>query len=148
MSIDELIPDESAIVELRGDSADAILAELAELLARRLDLVPGPLLAQLREREGLGSTAIGRGLALPHARANVGRSSGVLGIAREGVEFGAPDAGPVFVFLGLVSPPQPNEHLRALACVSRCFSDPATADRIRACADAAAILALLHGSST
>lgn len=82
MSINEIIPDESAILELRGRQADEILAELASALARRSAQDPELLLEQLREREALGSTATGRGLALPHIKADVSRTFGVLGLVR------------------------------------------------------------------
>jgi PTS system nitrogen regulatory IIA component len=146
MAIDDIIPDESAILELRGGSADEILAELAAALAHRTELNPEWVLDQLREREALGSTAIGRGLALPHTKAEVPHTFGVLGLARSGVEFAAPDGAPVQVFLALVSPPQPSEHLRALASVSRTFADPTTVDRLVACVDASSVLAVLRAA--
>src|SRR5688500_10455496 len=104
MTIEEIIPDESAIVELRGRNADEVLAELAEGLTRRSG-IDAALLERLREREALGSTAVGHGLALPHAKAEVAHTYGMLGLARAGVEFGAPDGALVRVFLALVSPP-------------------------------------------
>lgn len=144
MTIDDIIPDESAIFEVQAREVDEVLAELAAALARRSSIDVPQLHESLRAREALGSTAIGRGLALPHAKADVDRSYGVLGLARAGIEFGAPDGAPVRVFLALVSPQQPSEHLRALACVSRSFADPTTVDRIVACPDATCILALLR----
>jgi PTS system nitrogen regulatory IIA component len=147
VSIEDIIPDQSAILELHGQQAAQTLAELAAGLARRSGLEAAPLLERLRDREALGSTAVGRGLALPHTKADVRHTYGVLGVARGGVEFGAPDGAPVRVFLALVSPPDPSEHLRALACVSRSFADSAIVDQITACADTAAMLALLHGGA-
>lgn len=145
MTIDDIIPDESAILDLNGHDADEVLAELAAALARRAGLASEALLEQLHEREALGTTAIGNGLALPHTKAEVSHSFGALGLARAGVEFAAPDGLPVRVFLALVSPPKPSEHLRALACVSRAFAEPKLIDRLLACPDAASILGVLHG---
>jgi PTS system nitrogen regulatory IIA component len=144
MAIDDIIPDESAILELCGHSADEVLAELAAALAHRSGLDPEWVLEQLREREALGSTAVGRGLALPHTKAEVADTFGVLGLARAGIEFAAPDGASVRVFLALVSPPQPSEHLRALANVSRTFADPTIVDQLVACADASSVLAVLR----
>jgi nitrogen PTS system EIIA component len=143
MTIADIIPDESAILELRGRETDEVLAELATELARRSELDPERLLERLHEREALGSTALGHGFALPHTKADVARTLGVLGLARDGVEFASPDGAPVRVFLALVSPPHPSEHLRALACVSRSFGDPNAVERILACPDPTSILALL-----
>jgi len=145
MTIDDILADESAILELQGRDGAAILAELAVGLARQSALDSNSLLERLREREALGSTAFGRGLALPHAKADVPRTFGVLGISRDGVVFDAPDGKPVHVFLALLSPMDSNEHLRALACVSRSFAEPMTVDRIVASSDAASILQILRG---
>ncbi|HVI01835.1 MAG TPA: PTS sugar transporter subunit IIA [Enhygromyxa sp.] len=145
MTIEDIIPDESAILELRGQQAAEVLVELAAGLARRSGLDEAPLLERLRAREALGSTAIGRGLALPHTKADVRRTYGVLGVARAGVDFEAPDGVPVRVLLALVSPSDPSEHLRALACVSRSFADPGMVEQLIACADTSAMLALLRG---
>ncbi len=144
MTIDDLLPDETAIFELHAEHADDVLPELAAALARQTGVAVDLLLAGLREREQLGSTAMGRGLAIPHTKAELEQSRGVLGLARHGVEFGAPDALPVRVFLAIVSPPQPGEHLRALACVSRAFMDPTIIDRVANSSEPAAILAMLH----
>jgi PTS system nitrogen regulatory IIA component len=144
MTIDDIIHDESAILELRERDGAKILAELAAGLARQSNRDSTSLLEQLREREALGSTALGRGLALPHTKADVPRTFGVLGISRDGVGFDAPDGEPVRVFLALVSPAESNEHLRALACVSRTFADATIVDRIVACSDPTAILDVLR----
>lgn len=145
MTIDDIIPDEAAILELHGRDGAAILAELAVGLARRTGLDSAVLLEGLREREALGSTAMGRGLALPHMKGDVLHTCGVLGVSREGVEFDAPDHQGVRVFLALVSPNDSNEHLLALACVSRSFTDPTTVERIVASPDPARILEILRG---
>lgn len=144
MTIGDLIPDESAIVELRGHDDAAVLAELAEGLARRSSLGSALVLERLREREALGTTALGRGLAVPHMKAELPRALGVLGISREGVPFDAPDGEPVRVFLALASPVEASEHLRALACVGHAFADKTAVDRIVRCSDPKSILAMLN----
>lgn len=143
MGLVALLPDASALVRLQASSADAALLELAELLARRTGLAADVIVAGLRERESLGSTGLGRGLALPHTKADIAGSVAVMGLAPEGIEFAAPDEQPVRVFVALVSSLQPSEHLRALALVSRAFSDASLIDRLLAAADAEQVLALL-----
>ncbi len=144
MGLVALLPDPSTIVRLQARSGDAALLELAAVLARRTGLAADVIVAGLRERESLGSTGLGRGLALPHTKADIAGSVAVLGLAPEGLEFAAPDEQPVRVFVALVSSLQPSEHLRALALVSRAFSDASLIDRLLAAGDAEQVHALLR----
>jgi PTS system fructose-specific IIA component/PTS system nitrogen regulatory IIA component len=77
------------------------------------------------KREGLSSTGIGDGVAIPHAKhGSVDRLVGAVAIAPAGVPFDSVDNAPVFVLVMLVSPQErPSEHLRALEGVSRCLKD-------------------------
>jgi PTS system nitrogen regulatory IIA component len=143
--LEDLLSGESAIVYLQAHTADAVLTELAIALAEQTQLPASTIEAGLREREALGSTAVGRGLALPHTKAEIPRSRAVVGITARGIEFGAPDNLPVRVFVPIVSPLAPSEHLRALANVSRAFADPTTIHRILAAERPAKVLELLRG---
>jgi mannitol/fructose-specific phosphotransferase system IIA component (Ntr-type) len=144
MGLVALLPDASTIVRLQAHTADAALLELAAALARRTGLAADVIVAGLRERESLGSTGLGRGLALPHTKADIAGSAAVIGLAPDGLEFGAPDEQPVRVFVALVSSLQPSEHLRALALVSRAFADASLVDRLLAAGDAEQAHALLR----
>ncbi len=148
MTIEDILPDESAIFELHAERVEDVLPELAAALARQTGLASERLLAGLLERERLGSTALGGGFAIPHTKAEVASSRGVLGLASRGFEFGAPDGRPTRVFLAFISPPRASEHLRALVCVSRAFKEPSTIDRVVDSRDPAAILALLRQQSS
>jgi PTS system fructose-specific IIA component/PTS system nitrogen regulatory IIA component len=77
------------------------------------------------KREELGSTGIGRGVAVPHTKhPSVERLVGTVGISRNGVEFSSLDGEPVQIFFLLVSPPdRPGDHLRALENISRQLRD-------------------------
>ncbi|HVT57389.1 MAG TPA: PTS sugar transporter subunit IIA [Thermoanaerobaculia bacterium] len=79
------------------------------------------LWSRLLEREKLGSTGIGRGVAIPHCKlAGLGSGIVAIGLAHGGVDFGAPDGAPVSVFFLVISPPEaPAEHLQTLATISR-----------------------------
>lgn len=143
MGLGELLSDASAVLRLRARTADDALVELAAALAGRTGLAAELIVAGLRERESLGSTGLGHGLALPHTKAEIGGSIAVLGLASEGIEFAALDGEPVRVFVALVSSMQPSEHLRALALVSRAFSQPSMVERVLASDDADDVLALL-----
>lgn len=145
--LDELISGESAIVFVQARTAEAVLHELATALAEQTGLPASSIETGLREREALGSTAVGRALALPHTKAEIAGSRAVIGIAAQGIAFDAPDALPVRVFVAVVSPLAPSEHLRALSAISRSFADASMIDRIVAAERPAKVLAILRGGT-
>lgn len=111
-----------------GDAA-GVLRTLAACVAAAGVLGPGEdgtsLQRALAERERLGSTGLGHGVAIPHCKLR-GLEEGIvaLGLARPPVEFGAPDGRPVSVFFLVLSPDdRPGEHLQTLARVSRWVRD-------------------------
>lgn len=108
--------------DLEADDAEQLLRALAEKVAAAGGVKSAEELCQkLREREKLGSTAVGSGVAIPHCKMP-GLRDGVvaLGVARAGVDFGAADGVPVRVFFLVVSPSEaPAEHLQTLAALSR-----------------------------
>lgn len=79
------------------------------------------IIKALLKREELGSTGIGRGIAVPHTKhSSVERLVGTVGVSHEGVEFDSLDGNKVQLFFLLVSPPdRPGDHLRALENISR-----------------------------
>ncbi len=79
----------------------------------------------IMRREQLGSTGIGRGVAIPHAKhESVGKLIGTIGIAPAGIPFESLDNDPVNIFVMLLyAPERPGEHLRALEAVSRLLRD-------------------------
>ncbi len=85
------------------------------------------VISAVMQREQLGSTGIGRGLAVPHAKhLSVSRLTGTIGYAANGLEFDALDGKPVHTIVLLLSPPdRPGEHLRALEKISRLMRTPA-----------------------
>ncbi|HXU45246.1 MAG TPA: PTS sugar transporter subunit IIA [Thermoanaerobaculia bacterium] len=104
-------PDGRTVLEtLAGKVAAAGAAPDADLLFLRL-----------AEREALGSTGIGGGVAIPHCKlAGISRAILAIGIAPQGVDYGAVDHQPVRLFFLVVSPSQsPAEHLQVLAAISR-----------------------------
>ena len=107
----------------RSSSADkpAILAELADGFAAAYALDRDAVLDALKERETLGSTGFGRGVALPHARLNtVDEPLAMLIHLDHEVDFNAADGVPVRLIMGLISPSDAGaQHLHALAAMSR-----------------------------
>lgn len=102
-------------------SKSAILDELADGFAAAYALDASKILDALKQREAIGSTGFGRGVALPHARIDsVDRPHAMLVHLENEVDFDAADGAPVRLVMGLVSPSEGNaEHLHALAAMSR-----------------------------
>jgi PTS system nitrogen regulatory IIA component len=115
-----------------------LLERMASMLAQRSPLPVGAVLESLLAREELGSTALGHGVAIPHARMPECVSpAGVFIRTKFGIDFDAPDGKPVSLFLGLIVPKQAAErHLKLLAAAASMFGDRAFRDRLRACSDA------------
>ena len=104
------------------------------------------LFQRLWEREQLGSTGIGAGIAIPHCKLQ-GLAHGVVavGLVANGVDFGAPDGKPVKVLFLVVSPSgAPAEHLQILAAISRWVRADHHAERILALRDAGEVYDLLR----
>ena len=98
------------------------------------------------KRELLGSTGIGRGVAIPHTKHNgVERLIGTVAVSPNGVSFESLDGEPVQVFVLLISPQdRPGDHLRALENVSRCLRDDNFVKALRAAATRDQIWSLLE----
>src|SRR5207237_2547988 len=104
--------------------------------------------ASLR-RELLGSTGIGRGVAIPHTKhASVDRLVGTLAVAPQGVAFDSLDGEPVYIFVLLISPQdRPGDHLRALENVSRCLRDDSFVKALRQATSREEVSRLLEAGS-
>ncbi|HEV7438838.1 MAG TPA: PTS sugar transporter subunit IIA [Methylobacterium sp.] len=115
--------------------------------ATAFDLDAAAILAALRRREGLGSTGIGDGIALPHARLDaVARPLGLLARLRGPIAFDAVDERPVdLAFLLLLPAAAPDEALNAIASVARRLRDPEAAEALRRARDAAGLYAAICG---
>jgi PTS system nitrogen regulatory IIA component len=132
----DLLQDELIIEEIRATEKTDVLREFARLLKSAGRIASEEELVRvLTERELLGSTAIGQGVAIPHGRLN-GIPEMILAFGRSsrGVEFQSQDAKPVYLFFLIVTPDdQPGEHLKALARISRIVKNPdLRADLMRA----------------
>lgn len=144
MSIEGMVPADAVVVPLQATHVDEAIAELAGVLARAHGLPAEQVLTPLRERERLGSTAIGEGVALPHGRGEVEHTVGALGISPQGIRWG--DAR-VYLVVALLSPLEGSEHVKALAKIGRLLSHAGLTARLRAASSAAQAHALLlHGS--
>jgi nitrogen PTS system EIIA component len=136
--------------ELPATDCRGVLRALAERVAATgLAGDAGGLYRALLEREQLGSTGIGQGVAIPHCKLK-GLDQGIvaIGMARPGIDFGAPDGKPVAVFFLVLSPDDdPAEHLQTLSRVSRWARDASHIDTILRLADSKAIYDYLKESA-
>jgi PTS system nitrogen regulatory IIA component len=126
MKISELINDRLIIPKFTGKSKKQVLEELAKHLAlNKKNIDPDELLRVLIEREKLGSTGIGDGVAIPHGKLN-GLENIILvfGKSNEGIDFDSIDGKPVNLIFLLVAPSNSaGVHLKALARLSRLLKD-------------------------
>lgn len=133
--------------DLPATDASGVLRALAGRVAAQGLVKNGEELFQrLWEREQLGSTGIGQGVAIPHCKLK-GLARGVVavGLVPAGVDFGAADRQPVQVFFLVVSPAEvPAEHLQILAAISRWIRADQHAGKLLALRDPAAVYDLLR----
>ena len=117
---DFLSPDD-VLLKIRAADKEQLLQELAHLAAEKLKLPEENVVSELLKREGLGSTGMGNGVAIPHARfAAIARPFGMIARLKQPIDFDAIDGQPVdIVFLLLLPAAATGEQLGALACVSR-----------------------------
>jgi PTS system nitrogen regulatory IIA component len=127
MHINDMFDKDYIIEELKATSKRAVLAELSEIFSRdQKGLAPGAMVDVLLEREKLGSTGIGDGIAIPHGKLKgLDRLVISFGRSRQGIDFDAIDGKPVHIFFLLMAPESSTgQHLKALAKISRMLKDP------------------------
>lgn len=125
----DIFAEAQITLDLPVASKKEALKSLAQLLALEVNVHESAIYAAINERETLGTTGIGQGLAIPHARIEgVDRVVGVLARLAQPVEYDAVDGKNVDVIFMLVAPLDAgSDHLRALASASRLLRDPAVA---------------------
>jgi PTS system nitrogen regulatory IIA component len=139
MKITDILSPDMVIPELKGTTKPDVLNELAKLLASRYkEISLSELMAVLAERERLGSTAIGDGIAIPHGKLKgVKKITGAFGRHTAGVDFDSLDGNPSQLFFVLLAPEDSASlHLKALARVSRLLKDNSFREHLLAAKDA------------
>ncbi len=150
MTIGDLLERGAISPRVTATTKRQALTVIAEVAARSLKLDANQALEALLAREAVGSTGVGRGVAIPHARMP-GLSSvrAVLLRLEKPVQFDAMDGEPVDLMVALFAPPEAgSEHLRALARVSRLLRRPEIREQLRQAQSADAILATLEREAT
>lgn len=145
MDIDELIGPEGIVPALKARSKRQVLQELADLAAEMTGIAAKDIYEGLLEREKLGTTGIGQGVAIPHGKfSQISRVTGLFARTTQPVDFDSVDDAPVDLFFLLLAPQTAGaDHLKALAAVSRLFRDKALCEKLRGAAGADALHALL-----
>lgn len=145
MTITSLITPESVLAGLKGNGKKQILQDLSGHIARVAGLNERLVFETLLQRERLGTTAIGQGIAIPHGRmAGLGRLVGFFAQLARPVDFEALDGEPVDLVFVLLAPEDAGaDHLQALARIARLFRAAGVPQKLRQTDDAAAIYAIL-----
>lgn len=132
MELREFFTEDVIDLDLKGRSKDAVLKELISLL-KLPEKSEGILFKMLKRRENLGSTGIGRGIAIPHCRSLVvSRLRVAFGRKKSGIDFKAIDDRPVNFFFLIVAPPLEvsNQYLPVLGKIAQLGREPDTPDRL------------------
>ena len=136
MKITEFLDKRGIKMDVESSEKEDVLKELVDVLSEVKDVGDKKLILKaLIDRENLGSTGIGQGIAIPHGKTDkVKEIVAVLGISRKGVNFEALDGEAVFLFFLLVAPKDnPGPHLKALAQISRLLRDSFFCELIKRC---------------
>jgi nitrogen PTS system EIIA component len=149
MPLADLIDSHSVVGVLRPTSKKQLLQLMAERAAERTGMDGRGIFDALLAREKLGSTGVGHGVAIPHAK--LSKLTGIVGLfarLERPIEYEALDDEPIDLVFLLLAPEQAGaEHLKALARVSRILRDKATASRLRGTFDPDALFSILHSQS-
>lgn len=150
MPLTDVLTPEAVLPALKAASKKQALQELAEQAAKLSGLPERDIFDALLQRERLGSTGIGNGIAIPHGKmGKIERLFGVFARLEKPIDFESLDGEPVdLIFLLLAPEGAGADHLKALSRVARSLRDPAIAQKLRKTKDANALFALLTQSPT
>jgi nitrogen PTS system EIIA component len=150
MQLGELIPPEAVIPSLRAKSKKQLLQDLSARASRLTGIEERDIFDVLWQRERLGSTGLGQGVAIPHGKLAALKSIvGLFARLAEPIDFDSVDGAPVDVVFLLLAPEGAGaDHLKALARISRLLRDGSAVEKLRASSDAAALYAVLTEGET
>ena len=147
--LSDLLAPGAVLPSLKVQSKKQAIQELAQRASELVGLPEREIYETLLQRERLGSTGVGNGIAIPHGKlAKIGNLFGLFARLERPIDFDALDSEPVdLVFLLLAPEAAGADHLKALARVARVLRDPNTAQMLRGTRDAAALHAVLTQAS-
>jgi len=149
MTLTDLLSPAAVISPLRANGKKQALQELAQHAATLTGLPDRELFEALLQRERLGSTGIGDGIAIPHGRMpGIERLVGLFARTEKPIDFDALDGQPVDIIFVLIAPEGAGaDHLKALARVARVLRNQSVLEQVRKIRDPAAIYAILAESA-
>ncbi len=148
MNIKDMLSDKSFLVNFEASSKKNVLDELSKLAERDLKIDSRILLEALTKREKLGSTAVGNGIAIPHANCpDIDKPKVFVALLSNSLDFNANDDQPVdIIFLLLAPNNNGSEHLQALALVSRLLRNKELTTKLRGCKNTESAFAVISQS--
>ena len=148
MQLSDFLDFDSIRTSFPGGNKRSLLQQLANLAGQRLGVDSAAILSSLADRERLGSTGFGQGVAIPHGKIEgLSRIYSVFVRLGEAVDFKALDRIPVDLVFLLLSPPEAGaEHLKALAAISRVTRHAPTLEQMRGARSRDALAAVLMGA--
>lgn len=149
MRLADLLTSEAIIPALKASTKKQALQELSEKAGDLSGLPAREIFDALLQRERLGSTGIGNGIAIPHGKlARVKSIFGIFARLERPIDFDALDGAPVDLVFLLITPEASGaDHLKALACAARVLRDPGIVATIRATRDPSALYSIIAQTS-
>lgn len=149
MKIMDFLSKKAIVLNIKSTKKEEAIKELVDALINAEEIQKrhrNKIVDALLAREKLGSTAIGQGIAIPHAKSEyVEKLVAALGISSSGVDFDALDEEPVYIIFLLLAPQDSaGPHLKALASISRLLKDKYFRENLRACKDERSVINLIN----
>ena len=147
MKIMEFLNKKAITANLKSDDKEGVIKELVELLAKAGEIKnKEDLVKALLARESLGSTGIGQGIGIPHAKSqSVKNLVAAFGLCPRGINFDSLDGEPVYIFFLLLAPEESaGPHLKALARISRMLKDKYFRELLRKARDEKEVLRIIQ----
>lgn len=148
MKIMDFLSKNAISVDIKSVKKQDVMIELVDALINAGEIEKkssAKIIEALMARESLGSTAIGQGVAIPHAKSDcVTKLVAAFGLSKKGVDFDSLDGEPAYIFFLLLAPQDSaGPHLKALARISRLLKDKYFRDSLRACQDDKSIIKII-----
>jgi PTS system nitrogen regulatory IIA component len=148
MKIMEFLLKDAINTDIKSTEKEDVIKELVDTLINASAVEKShrnKMIESLLARESLGSTAIGQGIAIPHAKCDAVKNLiAAFGLSKKGVDFDSLDGEPVYIFFLLAAPQDSaGPHLKALARISRLLKDKYFRDSLRNCQDAQSVITII-----
>lgn len=148
MLVMDFLSKKAIVTDIKSTKKEDVIKELVDSLIDSGEIEKrcrNKLIDALMSRESLGSTAIGQGIAIPHAKSDcVTKLLAAFGLSKKGVDFDSLDGELAYIFFLLVAPQDSaGPHLKALARISRLLKDKYFRDTLRSCQDDKSVIKIM-----